>query len=202
MPASLLAARTDRFVALPAVTRAIVAAERLTADAGAEAVVAQAVATSIARVPFLIGHYVATIAAGAAIPLRERHVGAAGVVGLEDLAHELEEVEQATAPEGVVDSLAAIALAELLAFDVGMRGVARLLRRVRLQGNDTVSPSVTDPVPVQADLEGSEVDVLQDNGFCGNSHRAVRPVDRDPLEFILQGHEVAKDFTGPLNEQG
>ena len=60
---------------------------------------AQAVATPIARVPFLIGDHVATIAAGAAVPLRERHIGAAGVVGLEDPAHELEEVEQPTRPE-------------------------------------------------------------------------------------------------------
>ncbi len=93
---------------------------------------AQAVATSIARIPFLIGDHVAAITARAAIPLRQRHVGAPGVVGLEDPAHELEEVEQATAPEGTLNGLTAIPFAELLAFDVGMCGVARLPGRIRI----------------------------------------------------------------------
>jgi hypothetical protein len=164
--------------------------------------VAQSVTTSITDVPFFLGDHVAAIAARAAIPLRQRHIGAAGVVGLEDPAHELEEIEQPAAPERTLDGLTAVPLAKLLAFDVGVCGVARLPGRIRIEGDDLVRPPVTDPVPVQADLEGSEVDVLQDNRFCGNSHRVVRPVDRDPLEFILQGHQVAKDFAGPLNEQG
>jgi hypothetical protein len=165
-----------------------VATERLTADAGAEAVVAQPVATAVAGVLVLLGDDVAAIAAGAAVPLRERYIGAAGVVGLEDSAHELEEVEEPTAAEGALNGLAAIPLAKLLAFDVGVCRVARLPGRIRIEGDDAVSPPVTNPVPVQADLEGPEIDVLQDNRFCGHSHGAVRPVDRDPLDFILQGH--------------
>ena len=66
----------------------------------------------------------AAVAAADAVPLFQADVGARRVVGLEDLTHEEEEVEQSPLLQGAANGRAALALAELVVLDVRMRGIA------------------------------------------------------------------------------
>ena len=180
----MLAAGANRFLATAAVIGARVAAERVAPSAGAQAFAAEQVAAAVACVLVIVADNVSAVGAGAAVPIRERDVGTAGVVGVEDPAHDLEEVEQPSCSEGSIDGDSSVSFAELFSLDVRVRGLARFPRGVGFACDDLVGTSLADPVPVQPDLERPEVDLLEDDRLRRDRKRLIRPIDRDALKFI------------------
>jgi hypothetical protein len=145
---ALLAAGADRLLAGPAVIGARVTAKQFAADARSQAFAAESVATAIAAVLVILTHHVSATRTGSAVPFRQRDVGTAGVVRVEDPAHDLEEVQEPSGSEGPIDRSPALPLAELVLPDMGVDGFARLPGRIGFQGDDFVGTSIADSVPM------------------------------------------------------
>ena len=87
------AAGANGFLTTAAAIRACVTAERVAPNARAEAVPTKQVSATVAGVLVILTKDGAAIGAGASVPFGERDVSTARVVGVENAAHELEEVE-------------------------------------------------------------------------------------------------------------
>lgn len=109
-------------------------------------------------------------------PVTEGHVGTARVVGLQDLPHDQEGVQQPPGPKGPVQRNLRFPEAERVSpqmrvtdFVIGGRG-DRFLR------NHPQFLIVTEPGPVPDDLEGTEVDLFQDDPLGDHRHGCLGPI--------------------------
>jgi hypothetical protein len=124
LAAVVLAAGANRLLATAAIICASVAADRVAPSARAQAFAAQQVSAAITCVLVVVTNSVPAVGARAAVQMRQRDVGAAGVVVAEDRVHDLEEVQQASGSKGSIDRHTPVSFAELFALNVRVRGFA------------------------------------------------------------------------------
>jgi hypothetical protein len=138
-------------------------------------------------------HGASTVRALGAVPVFEVHVGAAWVVGFQDLPDENEEIEQPAFAEGLADGDASVTLAQGVALDMRMRCVAVRFCRVALNGHDFIGATVAEIPPVQHDLERPECDSFEFDDV--GQHADCRPLQahRHLFEFVLQRTQVTED---------
>ncbi len=172
--ASTTAFGTAVVIALRATARALVAGRATTAVAGADVIAIDRVAT------------VRAIASG---PLFESDVGAAGVVRLQNLSHEQEEVAQPPLLQSGANRGLAISFAQRLALDMRMRDVVLVRGRVRFESDDLIRSLLIEPVPMQHDLKRSQAGVLQRDRIGHDGDRVLFQITVELTEFRLQGIE-------------
>jgi hypothetical protein len=170
-----------------ALLRAGTAQPSLAAGARFETIEAQVPVATFAKRPVVLSDKAAAISAGSAFPVGERAIRAVAVIGIEDLGHDLEKIGQSTGEQGAANRLLSIALAERLVPHMGMGDVARLRRGIWAQSDDVVAPMPTDPLPMQADHKGPEIEVFQYDAVGRHRHGLASQVESEPVEFSRQG---------------
>lgn len=95
---------------------------------------ANVVSATIAGSRFVLRGAAVAAVANPPFPIRERGVGAAGVIGFEDLPKQDEEVEHPTLPQRLPDGDFPIAFTELLIVHVRMHRATVVGTRIGIQG--------------------------------------------------------------------
>jgi hypothetical protein len=125
------------------------------------AVVAQITAAPATRVALVLSGRRAAVAAGHTQPVRELDVGAARVVGFQDLAYQEKEVQQAALLERRANRDFPFAFAERIALDMRMRNRIVRRRSIGLESMNLVGVSRAEPRPREADLKRTEFHSFQ-----------------------------------------
>lgn len=105
-------------------------------------VTAKGILAAVASAVAVARHDVATVLAGRAVPAAELDMGAAGVVGLQDLAHERKKVEQSSLGQGPANRSRALPLAEQTISNMGVSDVFVVIRRMGRFGDHLVGPAL------------------------------------------------------------
>jgi len=124
------------------------------------AVVAQLAAAPLAAVGVILRHAGTAVVTGNPAPVVQLHVGAAPGVGVERLRYQQIEVVNAALGQCGSNCRAAIALAKRLALDVRVGHLRVTGSRIGIAGHDPVRARLTQPLPVQPDVERPQVDAL------------------------------------------
>ena len=193
---------TECFVAPIAVTQAsraviaVASAARATALAtgvpptvftAARAVAADRSAAVVAAHRLLGRRDIPTIPATRTLPVIERDVGAACVVGLQDLANEHEEVVDPALLKCPADSQAALSFAKRLILHVWMRHAAVVCCGSRLQSSDAVGMSSAEFGKFERNLETSQLDAVQCGGQSHGRKRSLTLVVANLVKLLVQG---------------
>jgi hypothetical protein len=176
-----------------ALLRARAAEPSLAAGAGFEAIEAQLPIASFAKRSVVLGNRAAAISAGTSFPFGERAIRAAAVVGIEDLAHDLEKIGQSTREQRAANGLLPVPLAQRLIPDVGMSHVVRLGRRIWTEGDDVEAPMLTDALPTEPNRKRSEIDVFQHDALGGHRDRPAIQLEADLVELAEQSGQLLVD---------
>lgn len=132
--------------------------------AAAGAVVAERRVTPLATRSLLVADQSAAVTAGDADPLRQRDVGALGVVRRQRLRDDREEVEQAAVAKRRTDRRVPLAFAKLLVPDMGMDDAVVVSRRGGGDGADDVREGGGGAtIPGEFDFKRSQFDPFQDD---------------------------------------
>lgn len=138
---------------------------------------------------FVIGRR-ATVDAFDADPILDPNVGARGVVSLEDLPHEQEEIKQPPFFECGANGRLALSLAERFVADMRM-GDARVTRRlVRIDGFEEIGTILAEPGPAQDDPEPSESQPFQLNRIGHHPKPLFPKIEFDLVELRSQSREI------------
>lgn len=172
--ASATAFGTAIVVALGATEGTVVAGRATAAIAGAEVVLVDRVAA---------------IGTTASRPLVKPDVGAARVVGLQDLGHEQEEVAEPALLQRRANRGLAVPFAQRLALDMRMRNVVMTVRHVRFKRNDVIHPRLIELIPMQHNSERAKVSVFQSDRIGHEGDRVLLQVAIELAELGLQGIE-------------
>jgi len=179
-------------VARLAVRFAAAAGDGLTTGALRGAVTTHHGLTSLAR-EHVVAATVAVLAA-LPVPLFEFDVRAAGIVGLERLTHDQEEVEQPALPQRVLDRYAGFPLTESALFDVRVRNVVVAGSWIGIDGDHLIGVAAADPPDVQHNVERPQIDVLQFDGGCLAGDLGLTQIDLDLVELSVECEQVVVDL--------
>lgn len=122
--------------------------------------------------------------AGDAIPVRQLDVGAALAVGMQHLGNEQKEIEQPTFAEGPADRRPAVALAELLVANMGMRVFVPLGGRIGIEGLYLIGGGRVQFLPRQPNTKPAQIDVVEHDPIGGDRDRFFLQIDLDVLELV------------------
>jgi len=104
---------------------------------------------------FFAGHGITTVSAGSIPPAVQRDISRPGVVGLQDLLDQEEEISQTAISESLVNRDFSFPLAERVSLDVWMMHVIRAGLR---QGNNSIGLGITEFTPAEANFELTQID--------------------------------------------
>ena len=119
----------------------------------------------------------------------ESNVGTAGVVRLQNLSHEQEEVAQPPLLQRRANRGLAVSFTQRLALDMRMRDIVLARGRVRFESDDLIRSLLIEPVPMQYDLKRSQADVFQRDRIGHDGDRVLLQVAVELTKFRLQGIE-------------
>ena len=203
---------TECFVAPIAVTQAsraviaVASAARATALAtgvpptvftAARAVAADRSAAVVAAHRLLGRRDIPTIPATRTLPVIERDVGAACVVGFQDLANEHEEVVDPALLKCPADSQAALSFAKRLILHVWMRHAAVGCCGSRLQSSDAVGMSSAEIGKLKRNLETSQLDAVQCDGRSHGRKRLLAGIVANLIKLLGQ----RRNFTPNVSQR-
>jgi len=153
--------------------------------------------TVLAAVAIVFGDRVAAIIAGDAVPVVQLHVGTAAAIGLQQPGNHEEEIVQAAPGQRGRNRRPALALAELLALDMGMGDAVVLGSGMGIQRHDAIGLRAgAQLLPVQPDLERPQVDAVQLDRVGRYEYLVVREVDPYDVELLVQCQNIAVDVRG------
>ena len=135
----------------------------------------------------------ATVVAAHAFPVRKRDVGRVRVVTAKDAIDDAEEIEQAAFTERSPNHRRSFALAELFHLHVRVRRAVIGACRIGIGCDDVIGRRAGDVLPVQLNVEATEIHVLQDDVGGTDGQSLASTVDRDHLELVAQRAEVLAD---------
>ena len=120
--------------------------------------------TTIAVVPV---RQLAAITARAILPVGQGDIGTGRVVGMQDVVDQLKEIEQPPLSQRLMNRRLGISFAELIVADMGMGRLIRGGSWMGGRGDDLIMRWVfcVQGCQFQADLEGSQLLIIQDNRF-------------------------------------
>ena len=185
------------FVAACAARHTRAAKEAVAAGATDVAVAADVRAAPLAGPPFNVTDGRTAVGAFDSVPVRERHVGAIGVVGAQQVGDDREEVEQTPLLQRLTDRLATVAFANGFVLDVWMSDDLIGRSRIGFQRDHPIvmGMALSQITPIQADLKAPEVDVIKFNRVGGHRNRLASPIERDLVEFFVESNEVGMNVT-------
>jgi hypothetical protein len=115
---------------------------------------------------------------------------------LQDLPNHHEEVQQPAIGQRRSDTSCSSPFAELVILDVGMGHVPTARWAVGIDSNYVVGSASADPLPMQDDPKGTEVNVFQNNALCVDADRLLLEIDRHCLKLSCEGQKVSGDDAG------
>lgn len=177
------------FIAAVASTTAFGTAVVVALRATARALVASCASTAVAGADVIAVDRVAAVRAIASGPLFESDIGAAGVVRVQNLSHEQEEVTQPSLLQRRTDCGLAISFTQRLALDVRMRDIVVTRGGVGFESDDFIRSLLIEPVPMQHDLKRPQADVFQRDRIGHDGDRVLLQIAVELTEFGLQGIE-------------
>ena len=183
-------------VAAGAATHTLRAAHIITSRATDVAAVAHRGLALLAVPAIISGHQGTAVAALDTVPIFQRHIWAAGVVGPQQVGDDHEEVEQTALGQRLRDRPATIALTDGFVLHMRMRHALVGGRRMR-GGSDhavIVSMVCSRSIQFQPNLEGSQIDALEFNRLGRYGNRPLATIHRDLIEFLLQGFQVGMNI--------
>ena len=186
--------RAERVAAVLTCCRAIGATMLVALGAADHAIVADIAFTSFAGAPIILVHQTAAIAAVGTMPVFETDVGAARVVGAEDLSNEQKEIQQSSLAECRANCCSPLSFTELSCLDMGMRYIDVGRGWVRIDGRNLIGLMFVQAAQVEDDLEAPEFDSFQRHLLRDNGNRGLLEIAFDFTELVLQRGEVTKDF--------
>ena len=124
-------------------------------------------------------------------PVLQLHIGAAGVVGLQHLPHEQEEVAQPPLLQRLANRHAAVSLAKLFGTDVRMSHVAVALGGVLLLRDDAVRHRGIHIPPIQHDLKRAKVDLFERDRLRHDRQRPLLPVPQSSSTIFVGGQRAS-----------
>jgi hypothetical protein len=136
--AAAQAVRTGSLLADRAGSQAGQTARGIAAVTIAGTLVAERIATKLTAIEIVLVCNATTVITGRTVPLVERDIGVAGVVGRQDIPDQCEKVTQSPLLQGRPDGGMAVAFAEAVVTDVRMGNRIVAGRRVRIRGHDHV----------------------------------------------------------------
>ena len=170
--------------------RAAVAESLGTSLASVRTLAAQVGFASVTRLAILLAHGTSAVLARQAVPFRERDVGTIGVVGIKDLPHDDEEVEQPSLIQGSFDRHSSLALAERVALNVRMRCLKASARRIRIQRFHAVGQGIAELTALQHNRERPEVEIVKDDLPSRDGKFIVAMIVLHVCKFSSQCHKI------------
>lgn len=170
------------------------------AAAGSLAVVADRSFTLFAVETLFGGDEIAAIGAGLAVPVRQRHKRALGVVGPQQIRHEHEKIQQSALVERLPDGLTAIAFTKRFIDHVRMGDALAGCGWVRIERDHPVRRLGFQPGPVEPDLEGAQKSAFEGDRFGRHGEPVRFVVEAKPVELLFHRHQIVIDVGGRSHE--
>ena len=189
----------DGFLAFRAFHLAVVTTKRSTDRAITDAGVAEITAARFALRTLIVVEFASTTGTVPSLPTIECDVGAAAVVGIEDLPHDQEEIRQPSLLQRVADGRASFSFTQRLIFDVRMRHVITTAWRLRIAGDNLVVQWCVREM--QPDLERSQKHLFQFDRIGHGGEMSPAEIAADLGELVVERDEVAVDLGGTHHDR-
>ena len=131
------------------------------------------------------------------MPIGQRDVGTAGVVGPQQIGHDHEEIVEPPLPQCVQDWQVAIAFAKRFFLHMGMRHTVVGSRRNRIECHDAIvsGMTVTQIIPGELYLKSPKVNAFKFDGLGRYRNLPRLEINPNILEFVIQRSEVIVNVT-------
>jgi hypothetical protein len=120
-------------------------------------------------------------------------MGTVGVVSLQDLVCEREEIEQSALSQGRADHRRPVSFAQDFVANMRVGDFVIASGRARSRGDDPISPLPADLLPLEHDPKGAKEDIFKLNGIRLDTDSSLRQVDDHLVEFIFDRDEITQD---------
>ena len=164
---------------------AFIAERFITAGTGTRAPITHAGTAAIAGVLVLLIDRVAAIRTRRTIPVGKPTVRRSRVVSPENLGHEQEELSQTSLFQCPGNGVSTISFTERIALHMRVRHIIATAWATRIESDHLIGLVTTELIQRESDLEGTEVDLFQNDPFRPDAENLREPVNVDLIKFIL-----------------
>ena len=138
------------------------------------------------------------------MPIGQRDVGTAGVVGPQQTGHDYEKVVEPPLPQCVPDGQVAVAFAKRFILHMGMCHAVVGSRRNRIECRDAIVPGVTvaQIVPGKLNLKPSQIDFFKFDGLGCYRNLPRLEINSNLRELFIQGSQIVINVTQVADRWG
>ena len=127
------------------------------------------------------------------MPIGQPYISAPGVIGLQRLAHDREEIKQPTLFQRLADRLHRFSFTEVLVVDVRMGHVSIAGCFLGIHGHDLIWACESDPVPAEHDLKRPQIHPFQNNRLGRDGKPQLFEIHLDDIKLLLNGQQIVKN---------